>query len=262
MRRALAIDEKSFGPEHPNVARGLNNLAAAAAGHQPAGRGRAALSPRAGHRREEPRARASQRRHRPQQPGLLLQATNRLAEAEPLMRRALAIDEKSFGPEHPNVAIRLNNLALLLQDTNRLAEAEPLYAPRARHRREEPRARASQRRHRSQQPGRAACRAGRLGGGRSLHRRAKPIMTGAAAADGGDRASLAKAALAANTWALRASARAVHRADATARSARGRLRAGAMGAADGCRRCAGADVGALRQGRRAAGADSCASGRT
>ena len=30
------------------------------------------------------------------------------------MRRALAIDEKSFGPEHPNVA-SLNNLAELLQ---------------------------------------------------------------------------------------------------------------------------------------------------
>ena len=42
------------------------------------------------------------------------------------MRRALAIDEKSFGPEHPNVATDLNNLAQLLQDTNRLAEAEPL----------------------------------------------------------------------------------------------------------------------------------------
>ena len=42
------------------------------------------------------------------------------------MRRALAIDEQSLGPDHPNVAIRLNNLALLLQDTNRLAEAEPL----------------------------------------------------------------------------------------------------------------------------------------
>ncbi|HBL27213.1 MAG TPA: hypothetical protein DD490_10295, partial [Acidobacteria bacterium] len=41
------------------------------------------------------------------------------AEAEPLKRRALAIDEKSFGAEHPNVAIRLNNLALLLQATNR-----------------------------------------------------------------------------------------------------------------------------------------------
>jgi tetratricopeptide (TPR) repeat protein len=49
-----------------------------------------------------------------------------LAEAEPLMRRALDIDENSFGHEHPNVAIRLNNLAQLLKDTNRLAEAEPL----------------------------------------------------------------------------------------------------------------------------------------
>ena len=56
----------------------------------------------------------------------MLQATNRLAEAEPLMRRALAIDEKSFGPDHPDVATDLNNLALLLQATNRLAEAEPL----------------------------------------------------------------------------------------------------------------------------------------
>jgi hypothetical protein len=45
----------------------------------------------------------------------LLQATNRLAEAEPLMRRALEIDERSYGSEHPKVAIRLNNLAQLLK---------------------------------------------------------------------------------------------------------------------------------------------------
>jgi tetratricopeptide (TPR) repeat protein len=56
----------------------------------------------------------------------LLKATNRLAEAEPLMRRALAIDEQLYGLEHSKVAIRLNNLAQLLQYTNRLAEAEPL----------------------------------------------------------------------------------------------------------------------------------------
>ncbi len=56
----------------------------------------------------------------------LLQATNRLGEAEPLMRRALEIDEASFGKDHPNVAIRLNNLASLLQATNRLGDAEPL----------------------------------------------------------------------------------------------------------------------------------------
>jgi hypothetical protein len=48
------------------------------------------------------------------------------AEAEPLMRRALAIDEASYGADHPDVAVDLNNLAQLLQDTNRLAEAEPL----------------------------------------------------------------------------------------------------------------------------------------
>jgi tetratricopeptide (TPR) repeat protein len=42
------------------------------------------------------------------------------------MRRALAIDEQSYGTEHPDVAIDLNNLAALLQATNRLGEAEPL----------------------------------------------------------------------------------------------------------------------------------------
>ena len=57
---------------------------------------------------------------------LLLRATNRVAEGEPLMRQALAIYEKSNEPEHPNLATALNNLAAVLQDTNRLAEAEPL----------------------------------------------------------------------------------------------------------------------------------------
>ena len=56
----------------------------------------------------------------------LLKATNRLGEAEPLMRRALAMDESSYGADHPNVARDLNNLAQLLQATNRLGEAEPL----------------------------------------------------------------------------------------------------------------------------------------
>ena len=58
--------------------------------------------------------------------GLLLNCKARYVEAERLMHRALAIDERSYGTEHPNVAIRLNNLAGLLQATNRLAEAEPL----------------------------------------------------------------------------------------------------------------------------------------
>jgi hypothetical protein len=48
-------------------------------------------------------------------------------QAEPLMRRALEIDEKSYGPDRPDVAIDLNNLAQLLQATNRLPEAEQLF---------------------------------------------------------------------------------------------------------------------------------------
>ncbi|MCX7096607.1 MAG: tetratricopeptide repeat protein [Methylococcales bacterium] len=56
----------------------------------------------------------------------LLQATNRLSEAEPLMRRVVGIFEISYGKEHPNVATALNNLAWFLKETNRLSEAEPL----------------------------------------------------------------------------------------------------------------------------------------
>ncbi|EAR21585.1 tetratricopeptide repeat protein [Nitrococcus mobilis] len=58
---------------------------------------------------------------------LLLHAKALHAEAEPLFRRALAIGEAVYGPEHPAVATGLNNLAGLLQATNRLAEAEPLF---------------------------------------------------------------------------------------------------------------------------------------
>ena len=42
---------------------------------------------------------------------LVLYATNRHAEAEPLMRRALAINAKGLGQEHPSVAANLGNLA-------------------------------------------------------------------------------------------------------------------------------------------------------
>jgi tetratricopeptide (TPR) repeat protein len=56
----------------------------------------------------------------------LYQATNRLKEAEPLMERALEIDKKSLGEDHPDVAIDLNNLAGLYKATGRYKEAEPL----------------------------------------------------------------------------------------------------------------------------------------
>jgi hypothetical protein len=58
--------------------------------------------------------------------GLWLYYQVQFNRAEPLMRRALAIDEQSYGPEHPDVGRDLDNLARLLQATNRLGEAEPL----------------------------------------------------------------------------------------------------------------------------------------
>jgi len=42
------------------------------------------------------------------------------------MRRALAVNEASYGLDHPLVAICLNNLATLLHDPNRRREAEEL----------------------------------------------------------------------------------------------------------------------------------------
>jgi hypothetical protein len=126
MRRALAIDEASYGSDHPNVATALNNLAALLqatnrlAEAEPLMR-RALAIDEASYGSDHPNVATDLNNL-----ASLLQATNRLAEAEPLMRRALAIDEASYGSDHPNVAICLNNLASLLQDTNRLEEAEPL----------------------------------------------------------------------------------------------------------------------------------------
>jgi tetratricopeptide (TPR) repeat protein len=58
--------------------------------------------------------------------GALLYARADYAQAEPLIRRALQIEEDSYGKAPPKGAVALNNLAALLRATNRLAEAEPL----------------------------------------------------------------------------------------------------------------------------------------
>jgi tetratricopeptide (TPR) repeat protein len=126
-RRALAIDEASYGPDHPNVGIRLNSLAA--------------LLHNTNRLNEaEPLCRRAlaidETSYGPDHPNVairlnslavLLRATNRLSEAEPMCRRALAIDETSYGHDHPMVAISLDNFAELLRATNRLSEAEPLY---------------------------------------------------------------------------------------------------------------------------------------
>ena len=77
--------ENALGPEHPNVATSLNNLAG------------------------------------------LYEDQGKYAEAEPLYRRALAIQENALGPMHPHLAKSLNNLAGLYHAQGRYVEAEPLH---------------------------------------------------------------------------------------------------------------------------------------
>ena len=58
--------------------------------------------------------------------GHLLFDTNRIEEAEPLMRQALKINQAIFGSQHSIVATDLSNLAMLLNSTSRFEEAESL----------------------------------------------------------------------------------------------------------------------------------------
>ena len=54
------------------------------------------------------------------------------AKAEPLYQEALRIRQKVLGPEHPDTATSLNNLAELYLDmTGEYAKAEPLFRKRS-----------------------------------------------------------------------------------------------------------------------------------
>ena len=53
---------------------------------------------------------------------------HRYGEAEALYSRALAIIEKSLGPDHPDLAHMLDKYALLLQKTKRKPEASTMKA--------------------------------------------------------------------------------------------------------------------------------------
>jgi len=126
MRRALEIDEASYGDNHPNVAGDLNNLAQLLKATnrlqdaEPLMR-RALVIHQVSYGDNHPLVALSLNNL-----ALLLNDTNRLAEAEPFFRKALEIHQLSYGDNHPSVAASLNNQAHFLMNTNRLAEAEPL----------------------------------------------------------------------------------------------------------------------------------------
>ena len=119
-KRSLAINEKALGPDHPDVATSLNNLAVL---YEAQGR----------YTDAEPLYKRvtgnTEKALGPDHPDVAVALNNlavlyrdqgRYADAEPLYKRSLAISEKALGPEHPDVATSLNNLAVLYRNARSL----------------------------------------------------------------------------------------------------------------------------------------------
>jgi tetratricopeptide (TPR) repeat protein len=126
-QRVLAICEHQFGPEHPDTAISLNNLASL---YRMQGRYSEA------ERLYQQVISICEHQLGSEDP---LTATTlatlasfywwhgRYSEAEPLYQRVLSIREQQFGPEHPDTATSLNNLATVYTDQGKYVEAERLY---------------------------------------------------------------------------------------------------------------------------------------
>jgi tetratricopeptide (TPR) repeat protein len=127
LRDALAISVKVLGPEHPDTAISLTNLANVLRAQGDLAEARP-LSERA--------LAISEKTLGPEHPDTAISLTNLanllwsqgdLVGARPLYERALAIREKAFGPEHPDTATCLNSLASVLKAQGDFAGARPLY---------------------------------------------------------------------------------------------------------------------------------------
>jgi CHAT domain-containing protein/tetratricopeptide (TPR) repeat protein len=137
MKRAVAIDEKALGPENSRVSRDPVTRAVNY-GNLSRDLSTLALLYRYQLRQTEAeplmkRALAITEKERGGDLGARLNdlaslyaEQRRYSEAEPLFKRALAITEKERGPEGRDVATDLSNLGMLYQEQGRYAEAEPL----------------------------------------------------------------------------------------------------------------------------------------
>jgi tetratricopeptide (TPR) repeat protein len=115
--------------DRAGVASLLHNLGSVLQGPGRLGRGEGLLRARTGHLGAGPGAGASPRRHCRQQPGLGAAGPGRPGRGEGLLRARTAhsIWERALGPEHPHVAIAVNNLGLVLQALGDLAGAKACY---------------------------------------------------------------------------------------------------------------------------------------
>ncbi|MCX5814083.1 MAG: tetratricopeptide repeat-containing protein, partial [Proteobacteria bacterium] len=126
-QESLAIREQTLGPDHPDTAKSLNNLAEI---YRSIGR----------YTEAEPLYKRSlaisEKALGPYHPdtagslnnlAFIYNSTGRYAEAETFYKRALAICEKILGPDHPDTARSLTNLAGLYLDSGRFDEGYVIF---------------------------------------------------------------------------------------------------------------------------------------
>jgi CHAT domain-containing protein/tetratricopeptide (TPR) repeat protein len=125
LQRALAIWEKAFRPNDPDVARVLNDLGIV---YWEQGRYGDAerLYKRALAIRESARNVPRDVAQSLSNLGLLYWREGKYAEAEEFYQRALAIDEKALGQNHPDVAAILGNLGEVYYEQGNYVDAEEL----------------------------------------------------------------------------------------------------------------------------------------
>src|SRR5262245_12632288 len=127
VERALEIRERLLGPEHREVAAGIDSLAGV-------------YSDRGEYVKAEPlylralaiREKALGNDHPDTATGAsnlgkLYHYQGKYGDADPLYQRALEIREKALGNDHPDTAEGINNLAVLYSALGKYVEAEPLH---------------------------------------------------------------------------------------------------------------------------------------
>jgi tetratricopeptide (TPR) repeat protein len=126
-RKALAVADEHFGPNHPDTATSLNHLGylldaqGDLAGARPYYERALAIREKA-LGADHPDTATSLNNL-----GALFNSQGDLAGARPYYERALAIYETALGPDHPSTGLSLNNLGALLDSQGDLAGARPYY---------------------------------------------------------------------------------------------------------------------------------------
>jgi tetratricopeptide (TPR) repeat protein len=139
-KRSLAIRQAVLGPDNADTQKSLNRLAEL---YHAEGKDTLPAPPEPPRQLPAQRPAPQPRPMQPRQPAVSQQEVQHgielnqqsiklgnqgeYAEAIPLGAQALAIFEKAFGPDHPNVAIGSGNLAQLYVQAGQFDKAEPLY---------------------------------------------------------------------------------------------------------------------------------------